>query len=194
MPRGIPNSTVSLSELAQINDANSRMYIEQLANQEPEKPLTPGTINRTAQYVFRTKPGTVRSQRIRIPGVPANPVGRFIDKPEYRQHLQDRYEKKYSQSDREMHRRIQEKVGGFFIEFTHLPRKQECVFQTDDDEVANFIRNHVRDNGNPYVYESVESMRLRSLYTDKTFPNTPDGQKELYEHDLAYRASNASKE
>jgi hypothetical protein len=82
---------------------------------------------------------------------------------------------------------VREKVGGFFIEFTHLPRKQECVFQTDDDEVAQFVRDTVKASGNPYVYESVEAMPLRSLYTEKTFPNTPDGQAALYAHDLEYR-------
>ena len=187
MPRGIPNQTVSLNELAQINDANSRMYIEQLASQEPETPQTPGMVMRTSKFVFRTKPGTVRSQRMRIPGIPAVPVGRYMDKPEYRQHLVEQYEKKYTVAERELHKRIQDKVGGFFIEFTHLPRKQECVFQTNDDEVAQFIREHVKANGNPYVYESVEAMPLRSLYTDKTFANTPEGQAALYAHDLEYQ-------
>jgi hypothetical protein len=179
--------TPTLAELAQVNDAQSQLYREQLANQEPEVTQAPGMVDRKAKYVFRTKPGTVRSQRIRIPGVPAVPVGRYLDKPEYRDHLRARYEGRYPASERELHDRVREKVGGFFIEFTHLPRKQECVFQTDDDEVAQFVRDTVKASGNPYVYESVEAMPLRSLYTEKTFPNTPDGQAALYAHDLEYR-------
>lgn len=187
MARSNATQTVSLEDIARIGDADSRIYLDQLAAQEPEVPQQPAEIERISRFVFRTKPGTVRSQRLRIPGVPQVPVGRYLDKPEYRDHLVARYEKKYTAEQRATHERVREKVGGYFIEFTHLPRKQECVFQTDDDEVAQFIRDAVKESGNPFVYESVEAMKLRSMYTDATFPNTPEGQAALYAHDLDYQ-------
>lgn len=176
-------------EIVAINDELANLYITQIQNAEPEKPLAPKSINTSKRFIFRTKPRTVRQMSIHIPGVPLIPVGKYSDREEYRNHYAKRYEKKYTEEQRQMYERIREKVGRSFITFTPVAKAHECYYETDDPEIAQFIREYIHNQKDPYVYESVENMPLRSLYTDATFPNTEEGRRQLYEHDLKYSAA-----
>lgn len=176
-------------EVVAINDELSNLYITQLATADPETPLAPKAISTSKRFIFRTKPRTVRQMSIHIPGVPMIPVGKYSDKEDYRNHYTKRFEKKYTEEQRASYERIREKVGRGFITFTPVAKAHECYYETDDPEIAEFIRDYIRSSNDPYVYESVENMPLRSLYTDATFPNTEAGRRQLYEHDLNYSAA-----
>ena len=185
--REVTQSFSSAEEVAAVNDALAQTYLTQMQDAEPEKPLAPKAIRTEKRFIFRTKPRTVRQMSIHIPGVPLIPVNKYADKPDYREHYVRRYTSKYSPEEQELFERIREKVGRPYITFTPVAKAHECYYETDDPEIAQFIRDWVKKTKDPYVYESTENMPLRSLYTDKTFPNTEDGRRRLYEHDLAYQ-------
>lgn len=175
------------SEITAVNDNLAQTYLSQLDSAEPEKQLAPKPIRTAAKYVFRTKPRTVRQLSIHIPGVPLIPVHKYSDKPEYREHYLKRYTDKYSTEERAFFESVREKVGHAYVTFTPVAKAHECYYETNDPVIAQFIREWIRREKNPYVYESTENMPLRSLYTDATFPNTEEGRRKLYEHDLAYQ-------
>ena len=186
MPRRV--STVSSTdEVISVNDDLAQIYLSQMEAAEPEQQLAPKVIRSNKRFIFRTRPRTVRQMSIHIPGVPLIPVNKYSGNDEYRQHYIKRYTGKYTDEERERFERIRDKVGHPYITFTPVAKAHECYYETDDAEVAQFIREWMKKEKDPYVYESTENMPLRSLYTDATFPNTEEGRRTLYEYDLAYQ-------
>jgi hypothetical protein len=169
-----------------INDELAQTYATQIENAEPEQPLAPKNIKTNKKFIFRTRPRTVRQMSIHIPGVPLIPVNKYSGNDMYRDHYTRRYEQRYTEEERSLFSRLRDKIGRSYLTFTPVAKAHECYYETDDAEVAQFIRNWIKTNNDPYVYESTENMPLRSLYTDATFPNTEAGRRALYEHDLAY--------
>jgi hypothetical protein len=181
-------STVSsTSEVTEINDELAQIYLSQLDSAEPEQQLAPKAITSNKRFIFRTRPRTVRQMSINIPGVPLIPVNKYSGKEEYRDHYVRRYNARYTEEERTLFDRVRDKVGHPYIVFTPVAKAHECFYETDDPEVAEFIREWVKREKDPYVYESTENMPLRSLYTDATFPNTEAGRRALYEHDLRHQ-------
>lgn len=179
-------STVSsANEITEINDDLAQIYLSQMESAEPETQLAPKPINSNKRFIFRTKPRTVRQMSIHIPGVPLIPVNKYSDKDEYRDHYIRRYNARYTEEERNLFQRVRDKVGKPYLVFTPVAKAHECFYETDDPEIAEFIRSWAK--GDPYVYESTENMPLRSMYTDDTFPNTEAGRRALYEHDLRHQ-------
>lgn len=183
------------------NDHVINTYIDQLANSTPESVRPSTAIKKTKKYLFRTKPGTVRSLRLRVPGVPSQM--QYQEKPDSvkihpAEHAQRRYEKQYPDpKERERHQRIIDANDSMYLAFTKIPNKHECYFQTNSDDEAALIRAKINAGLGDwsYVFEDTGGMLIRSKYTDDLFENTPAGMSALYAHDrIQEMALEAAKE
>lgn len=158
------------------------------ARKNPEKALEAVELHSTKKFVFRTKPNTIRNLELRIPGLPESERNKeeVGTRKHYGAEFARIYARKYSQDDLDAYEELTNRVGSPYISFTVVPQRHECYYETDDEMVADFIRNVIASGRQPYLYEDRGIQYIRSRYTDAIFPDTPDGKQQLYVHDLAY--------
>lgn len=174
---------MSISDIQQINDFVADAFIRDLANPQPVPVIAPAELPRTQKFMFRTRPGTTRNAQIRIP-VLSNQARFGTDEARVRQNIKA-YERRTTPEQRAEYEDLVARIGGLYIKFTPVPRKQECYYETDDPVVAGFLREHVKKQTVKGLYEDFGTRHLRSLYTDAIFPNTETGRAALAAHDLA---------
>lgn len=151
---------------------------------EPKVPVP-----KTRKYLFRTRPGTVRKLKLRIPAFPD--AIRYIDEPQrgkgkYGEDFYRRWEHKYGKQALEAYEDMKQAIGGVYIEFTEVANAHQCYYETDNEAVADFIRSVIATGRQPHLYEETAGQTLRSKYTDALFDDTEQGRQQLYMHDLAY--------
>lgn len=121
----------------------------------PETPVAPAVIAKDRRYVFRSRPGTVAKQRIRIPAIP--PPG--VDETEKRyDFIVGRYEKKFGSDALARYDQLVDANGGaHYVDFTtvRVPMGEnrftrECFFQTDSADLAAFVRQALSNDGRFY--------------------------------------------
>lgn len=129
---------------------------EQLAGAQPEPPPVPAWRPSSRKHYFRTDPGH-RIYLHRIPGVLDfydQDNGREDGKTPTRDFFLRKYEKKYSEAERDRHAAARAANGGeWFIRFQHIPNKFEAYLETDSDELADYIRAEIAAGTMPHVYE-----------------------------------------
>lgn len=181
-----------------VNDPLVAILNEQIAEETRNPTTIPervAAVSASRKYLFRTRPGTVRKLKIRIPMLPDSV--RNIDDPtrgrrNYGQEFAEKYAKMYSAEQRDVFAELVDRIGDVYIEFTEVARKHQCFYETDDPMIADFIRSVIAGGKVPHLYEDTGGQWVRSRYTEDLFPQTPDGLHQLYIHDLAYEKALAS--
>lgn len=145
---------------------------------EPSAPITPATIPAERKYIFRSRPGTVAKKRIRIPATP--PPGRDETEQRYA-YICDRYAKKYGSALAGFEKLV-EVNGGWYVDFTTVlvrladgKQTRECYFQTDDEDLAAFVRTQLQRDGR--FYEDVPPLRVTVGGRDIDITVTNDAER-----------------
>lgn len=169
-------------DFAAIQDAVTARYAADLANMEPETVPVEAEVERSATYLFRTRARTTGVFRIAIPGMSAKEQMDEKLAPQ----LRKVYERKYGKAGLKRFETLRDAVGGPVIAFTPIGPGKGCQYQTDDPDVAAFIREQIPANANLGLYEDyAASSKLRSRWDDTLFPNTEAGRIALARYDQA---------
>lgn len=181
------------------------LYVEQelrseLASQrarmlrDPAEAVPPVDLGLPHKYIFRTKPGMFRGAIVHTLDVPPDEFQlNTTDEKKIAFYLK-RWEKKHSgKGEKERYASLVEKLGGKNIRFTRVPGAKECFFATDDQEVADYIRDLIRDQRGEFAYVYEQNGKARWIVGDgtefaKAFPDTSLGiqaaQRYATEHNL----------
>lgn len=174
-----------------LDDPILKMLGEQIAEaaKNPVQALAELDLHSTKKFTFRTRQNTVRQVRLRIPGLPESVRNRtdFGNSKNYGAEFERIYQKRYDKEKLAKFEALQDAVGGdLYIEFTPIPQRHECFYETDNDLIADFIRDYIVKNPGCHIYEDRGIQYIRSRWTDQLFPDTEVGRADLYAHDLAY--------
>lgn len=179
-----------------INDPVVNMLREQIAEAalKPEPERAPFSLRRTQAYLWRSKPGTLRKAKIKIPGIPASvaTIDTFHGIKEIRDYgakFQKIFDRKHTPELRAMFEAAREANGGQdYISFTELSQTFECYYETDSEAIATFMRWYLDSHPKvgQYIYEDLGIQMLKSRYTTDEFPNTEAGRQRLFAHDRAF--------
>lgn len=127
---------------------------------KPEVDDRPAEMPAPEEHVFRfrTKVGH-RGPGIRIPAPPP------ADHPYWTKQKDDRkivmqktWERRFGRSETKRYTAMVERLGTDVIQFKPLTNKLEAVFETDDPEIAAFIRSKISEY--PYIYEEMAPMTV----------------------------------
>lgn len=156
----------------------------------PELAMPPADLSRDERYLFRTRPGTHRGLLFALPLPPEEAAfndntvkyqfekrrwTRLVARPMFPDLDRDAAFEKAS----ELLEDIRDRLGDAVIRFTQVGRAQECVFGTDDEVVAAYVRGLITSGKPPFdrVYEESGKARVvvGSGKDAKAFPNTNAG-------------------
>lgn len=132
------------------------VLLDQLSDPDTVAQATPGPFipikrHTTKKFYFRTDHGH-RHPSIRIPGV-ARAEDEYRSPEEYA-FLKRKYEKKYTAEERAIHAAAYEANGSdLYITFRQVPQRFESFFETDNADLAAYIRGLIASGDLPFAYE-----------------------------------------
>lgn len=155
----------------------------------PEVATPPADLGFGGKYRFRSKPGT---RKTILHTIPLKPEAATFKSDEHHAFALRTWGRIVAQSafpDMERHAAIeafaqkmydlQDRLGDNMIRFARVPRHIECVFSTDDEKVAEYLRGLIASGQEPWddVYEESGTSRVVVGAGDKAkaYPNTTAG-------------------
>lgn len=140
--------------MARANDTDVEALMNaQLMDPDENRPMPepePTQWVRTSRHFFRTDPGN-RSRAIRIPSLA--PILRGDDDGKKAAFFQRRFEKKYTQAERDRFQRVIEANNeDVYIRFKPIPNHFEGYFETESDVVASYVDELIAKGDLPFAY------------------------------------------
>lgn len=189
-PRVKINPTMHNPTMSQINDPVVKLLNDQIAEalKNPEKALEMVDLHSSKKFVFRTRPNTVRQLQIRIPGLPESERNKeeVGTRKNYGAEFEKIYKRRHTAEQADYYEELVNRVGDMYITFTTIPQRHECFYETDDEMVADFIRDRIMSGKQPYLFEDRGVQYVRSRYTEALFADNEEGRQQRYIHDTAY--------
>jgi hypothetical protein len=147
-----------------------RKQQEQLVRENAEG--APAELYSSAKYVFRTKPSARIARLVHTVDVQPEDLG-----DNYSQRMIRRWEKRHpTKAERDLIEHVHETVGRTFA-FSRIRGRKECYFETNDAQVAKYLRGFVERGVGDFaqVYEERGTRRIK--VGDKLFPATELGRR-----------------
>lgn len=130
-----------------VGDGLEAMLARQISAAPAETPRIPAAnFSARARFVFRTDPGH-RGLVLGLPGVSPE-LGSGDDAEKRQAFYRARYERRVPDPDkRAFYERVINAVGDYVIRFQPLPGQFEGFYQTNDPEIAAYLREVMREQG-----------------------------------------------
>lgn len=176
-PRSYPIVTNETMELMR---QQQRQLIAQGVQGKPAAELTT-----TKRYVFRTKPDTYRHLVHQIDVKPYVDPDDTSPDGQRRKFILSRWMLRHKADpagDAERLQAIADAAGGAIISFTTIRGHQECWFETDDAQLAAYLRDLVTRRVGEFAQVLESNGTARVVAGDMAFPNTEMGWKAAREH------------
>jgi len=129
----------------------------------------PARLNINQKYLFRSQPGTLFQFVAKLPTLPA-------------QHSNDKNEartvavwERTHAMDADRLYRLQDKIRGDAIAFTKVRGAMEVWYATDDNEIAEYLRERMRSKQGDWQWIYEERPTSTFTLNGEAFPQTPAG-------------------
>lgn len=158
-----------VSQLGESLDLMKRQQ-EQLLRESAEG--SAAELYSSAKYVFRTKPSARIARLVHTVDVRPEDLG-----DNYSQRMINRWEKRHpTKAERDLIEHVHETVGRTFA-FSRIRGRKECYFETNDAQVAKYLRGFVEKGIGDFaqVYEERGTRRIK--VGDRLFPATELGRR-----------------
>lgn len=173
-------SEATLERYASLQDVNrAALATMSWEDQDESRKQRLIPVNTTHKYVFRIKPGTMRSFNVRIPTLPDDFVS---DKAEKR--YTERFGKREAVRNNGKYdlNKVRDAVGGDWIGFKNLPggpnQQSSSYYETSDEDVYQFLmRCKETDTSGNWDNIFVEYPNQKVTVNGKTYPATEAGWK-----------------